>query len=68
MADAHGHGTAHGHSPTPDPDEPKTPMWLPAVGAVVFLAAGLLWALCPSGSADAGGADGGAPAASAAAH
>lgn len=25
--------------------EPKTPMWLPAVGAVLFLVVGLLWGL-----------------------
>lgn len=25
--------------------EPKTPMWLPAVGAVLFLVAGLVWGL-----------------------
>ena len=38
--DAHGDG----HSPPPLP-EPQTPMWLPAVGAVLFLTVGLLWAL-----------------------
>lgn len=25
--------------------EPKTPMWLPALGAVLFLTVGLLWGL-----------------------
>ena len=38
--DAHGDG----HAPPPLP-EPHTPMWLPAVGAVLFLTVGLLWAL-----------------------
>lgn len=36
------HGTDHG---PPPPPEPHTPMWLPAVGAVLFLTVGLLWAL-----------------------
>lgn len=26
-------------------EEPKTPMWLPAVGAVLFLTVALLWGL-----------------------
>lgn len=30
--------------------EPKTPMWLPAVGAVLFLVAGLLWGLSDASS------------------
>ena len=34
---------SHGHDePLP---EPKTPMWLPALGAVLFLTAGIWWAL-----------------------
>jgi hypothetical protein len=43
--DAHGedaHGEDHG---PPPPPEPHTPMWLPAVGAVLFLGVGLIWAL-----------------------
>ncbi len=28
-----------------EPSEPATPMWLPAVGALLFLGVGLLWAL-----------------------
>lgn len=35
---------AHDHGPPP-PAEPNTPMWLPAVGALLFLSAGLAWAL-----------------------
>ena len=35
---------AHDHGPPP-PAEPHTPMWLPAVGALLFLSAGLAWAL-----------------------
>jgi hypothetical protein len=38
LADSHAHGP-------PPPPEPKTPMWLPAVGAVLFLVVGLLWGL-----------------------
>jgi hypothetical protein len=33
--------------PTP-PDEPKTPLWLPAVGAALFILVGLWWAMTPS--------------------
>lgn len=40
------HVSAH-HGPPPPP-EPKTPMWLPAVGAVLFLTVGLLWGLMPA--------------------
>ena len=36
------HGEDHG---PPPPPEPHTPMWLPAVGAVLFLSVGLIWAL-----------------------
>ena len=39
--DAH---DAQDHGPPPLP-EPNTPMWLPAVGAVLFLGVGLIWAL-----------------------
>jgi hypothetical protein len=41
MSEAHGNAAV--------PPEPKTPMWLPALGAVLFLLAGLLWGLWPSG-------------------
>ena len=45
-------------------EEPKTPMWLPAVGAVLFLTIALLWSLSspskdatpPPSGADAGAA------------
>ena len=40
--DVDGHEEDHG---PPPPPEPHTPMWLPAVGAVLFLTVGLLWAL-----------------------
>lgn len=57
------HGDSHAHGPPPPP-EPKTPMWLPALGAVLFLTVGLLWALSsPSkseGDSSAAGADAGA--------
>jgi hypothetical protein len=29
-------------------DEPKTPMWLPALGAALFLIVGIWWAMRPS--------------------
>ncbi len=45
-ADHHSHGAHHG---PPPPPEPKTPMWLPAVGAVLFLTVGLVWGLGSSG-------------------
>jgi hypothetical protein len=47
------HAEAHDHGP-PAPPEPSTPMWLPAVGALLFLTAGLAWALTtpPAESAD----------------
>jgi hypothetical protein len=45
---AHSHADdaaeAHDHGPPPPP-EPHTPMWLPAVGGLLFLTAGLAWAL-----------------------
>jgi hypothetical protein len=41
-AEAGAHAEDHGPPPLP---EPHTPMWLPAVGAVLFLSVGLLWAL-----------------------
>jgi hypothetical protein len=46
QADSHAddHAAAHDHGP-PAPPEPHTPMWLPAVGALLFLSAGLWWAL-----------------------
>lgn len=63
----HSHGHGHDHGPPPPP-EPKTPMWLTAVGAVLFLLVGLIWGL--SGSGAEGDTKGSAPsgAASAAAH
>ena len=41
---ADSHASGHGHGPPPPP-EPKTPMWLPAVGGVLFLTVGLVWGL-----------------------
>ncbi len=38
----------HGHS-KPAEDEPETPMWLPALGAALFIALGL-WLAVGSGS------------------
>lgn len=46
QADSHAdeHGADAHHGPPPPP-EPHTPMWLPAVGALLFLMVGLFWAL-----------------------
>jgi hypothetical protein len=35
------------HAPPVD-DEPKSPMWLPALGAALFLGAALWWAVTPA--------------------
>lgn len=43
-ADSNAHDDDHG---LPPPPEPRTPMWLPAVGALLFLGVGLAWALSP---------------------
>ncbi len=59
MSESHGNAT--------DPNEPKTPMWLTALGGALFLLAGLYWALPSSKSADdapltdSAAADAGAP-------
>ena len=73
MSETHGiPSDTHSDAPPALP-EPKTPMWLPALGAVLFLTVGLIWGLMPSsvhvpgepgaaGAASAGaGADAGAP-------
>lgn len=57
------HDSSHGPEAPP---EPKTPMWLPAVGGVLFLVVGLLWALStptkePQPSKAPAAADAGAP-------
>lgn len=65
MSETHGNASDHHHSPAPLP-EPKTPMWLPALGFVLFLVAGLLWGLSPDKSE--GGAPGSADAGAAAQH
>jgi hypothetical protein len=51
----------------PPPDEPKTPMWLPALGAALLLLLGIWWAIragdtTPRDTGDkaASGADAGA--------
>ncbi|MBS2017779.1 MAG: hypothetical protein JST00_33180 [Deltaproteobacteria bacterium] len=55
---------SHAHGPPPPP-EPKTPMWLPAVGAVLFLMVGLFWALSDSTPETKDSQPGSAPAATA---
>jgi hypothetical protein len=70
MSETHGNPSDHDHTPAAPP-EPKTPMWLPALGAVLFLTAGFIWGLMPASKDDPGGAarsasgaaDAGAPAA-----
>ena len=39
---------SHASAAVPLEDEPKTPMWLPALGAALFLSVGLAWAVSPS--------------------
>ena len=59
-------GNHVGHGPPPPP-EPKTPMWLPAVGAVLFLTVGLFWGFTgPSKDATSEGNAAGAATATAA--
>ena len=48
MSESHGNAT--------DPNEPKTPMWLTALGGVLFLLAGLMWALRTPSAENANGA------------
>jgi hypothetical protein len=69
MSAEHGDSQVHAddhetHGP-PAPPEPKTPMWLTALGAVLFLAAGLWLAVSSSGSSpkDADASDAGTAAA-----
>ena len=56
------------HAP-PALSEPHTPMWLPGLGAFLFLLAGIWWATQPKpvietdSAADAGAAESAAPAA-----
>ncbi len=52
MSETHGNPSDHHAHEPPAPPEPKTPMWLPALGAVLFLTAGLLWALSPSAKSE----------------
>ncbi len=52
--------SSHDSAPLP---EPTTPLWLPALGGALFIAAGIAWAICPA-SASAPTASGAAPAAS----
>lgn len=60
MSETHGNSTdPHAHV-SAGPPEPKTPMWLPALGAVLFLMVGLIWGLTPDSKDDASGTPGGA--------
>ncbi len=55
MSETHGNASDHHHAPPALP-EPKTPMWLTALGAVLFLIVGLIWGLTPD-PANGAGAD-----------
>ncbi|MBX3216439.1 MAG: hypothetical protein KF850_30665 [Labilithrix sp.] len=66
MSETHGNPSDHHHAP-PAPPEPKTPLWLTALGAVLFLIAGLLWGLTPASTHETGEHGGAAGSASAAA-
>ena len=60
MSETHGNPSDHhAHEPAVPP-EPKTPMWLPALGAVLFLMVGLIWGLSPSSKNEGGDATGAA--------
>jgi hypothetical protein len=37
----------HASASAPAEDEPKTPMWLPGLGAALFVSVGLWWAVTP---------------------
>lgn len=66
MSETHGTSGGHHAHESPAGAEPKTPMWLPALGAILFLTVGLLWSIMPSSTPDADAAradgDAGAPA------
>ncbi|HVJ94233.1 MAG TPA: hypothetical protein VM580_30805 [Labilithrix sp.] len=60
MSETHGNPSDHhSHDPAALP-EPKTPMWLTALGAVLFLMVGLICALMPETKQDAGTTEGAA--------
>jgi hypothetical protein len=40
--------SSHASATAAESDEPKTPLWLPALGAAIFVAVGLWWAVTPS--------------------
>ncbi|HVH46848.1 MAG TPA: hypothetical protein VM925_31110 [Labilithrix sp.] len=62
MSETHGIPSDHHSHAAPTPPEPKTPMWLPALGAALFLLIGLIWGLTPDSKNVAADPSGGAPA------
>jgi hypothetical protein len=71
MSEPHGNPSDLQSHTVAGPPEPKTPMWLPALGAALFLTVGLFLSMMPSeheatpeGNAPSGtaAADAGAPA------
>lgn len=50
------------HASGGDSDEPKSPLWLPALGAALFLLAGVWWLTRPSDLPPPSAADAGAAA------
>lgn len=70
------HDSHDAHGQTPREDEPKSPLWLPALGAALFLVAGIWWfafgtpepkATSPDDAASAAASASAAPSASASA-
>ncbi len=53
MSETHGNPSDHHSHDPPAPPEPKTPMWLPALGAVLFLTAALIWGFMPESKPEA---------------
>jgi hypothetical protein len=62
MSETHGNPSDHHSHEPPVPPEPKTPLWLTALGAVLFLMVGLIWGLSPMSKTEGGEAPGGAAA------
>ena len=52
MSDSHDEAPRSGENAVPPPPpEPQSPLWLPALGVLLFVAAGVFWAMHSSNSA-----------------